>query len=474
MAISDISFGIDLRRNQLILTLLKKSFGRIKLVDHEVHPLTPEQQKEERESQMISLINGFLSKHTINKKKVSVSLPREKVVARFIRLPIATKENLRKVLEYEISRYTPFEKDQVYFDYQILRESKEWLDLFAVFVRKEEVDALLALLKKIGIEPTSIQIPSIAALNLFYYHGLPRTDERSVLLDVTFPFCEMNLIQGREWRESFHFPLPPEEPESKILSTIERLGWKSDHSPKSNFFLFGFDAKERIFPSLRENDQIKGVALPPLHRIRTAPGTSRADKIYASIGLPLKGLTQTQFDLNLLPPEMRKKVRDFGKPIFMTFTFVAVILVLTWGLGVFFQYRNALRGIHREIKNLKPAVEAIEEVQKRRDALRKEILELERIRSAEVSKIEILRELSQILPATVWVWNFKYSGREFEISGFADSASELISLLDRSPLFERVEFLAPVTKERERREGIDRERERFKIKVRLEGKGPGT
>jgi len=82
-----------------------------------------------------------------------------------------------------------------------------------------------------------------------------------------------------------------------------------------------------------------------------------------------------------------------------------------------------------------------------------------------------LRELTQILPPSVWVWQYRYTGKEIEISGFADSASELISLLDKSPMFEKVEFLAPVTKERERRLGADKERERFKIKMRIEGMG---
>jgi Tfp pilus assembly protein PilN len=185
-------------------------------------------------------------------------------------------------------------------------------------------------------------------------------------------------------------------------------------------------------------------------------------------------LTQTKLDLNLLPFEMRKKVREIGKPVFMILASLAVILSLTWGIGVFFRYRNALNAINDEIKNRKPAVEAIEQVQKQKDALRKEILDLDKIRSAEYSKVEILRELTQLLPPTVWIWNFKYRGRELEISGFADSASELISLLDRSPLFERVEFLAPVTKQKERRDGVDKERERFKIKARLEGRRSGT
>jgi general secretion pathway protein L len=82
----------------------------------------------------------------------------------------------------------------------------------------------------------------------------------------------------------------------------------------------------------------------------------------------------------------------------------------------------------------------------------------------------VLEELTKILPDTVWIWNFKYSGKEIEISGFADSASNLIPLIDKSPLFERVEFLAPVTKERLLRGTEMKEYERFKIKARMKGR----
>ena len=86
--------------------------------------------------------------------------------------------------------------------------------------------------------------------------------------------------------------------------------------------------------------------------------------------------------------------------------------------------------------------------QKQKEELGKEVSEFGKIETGEPSKVEILRELAQVLPDTVWIWNLKYTGKEVEISGFADSASDLIPLLDRSPFFEKVEFLAPVTKER--------------------------
>lgn len=470
MKFFETSFGIDFKQDHLVLTLLRKSIGKIRLAGYEIYPIPSQIPKEDREAQMISLINIFMSKHQVDKERVSISIPRGKVVARFISLPIATKENLRKVLEYEIPKYTPFEKGDIYFDYHILKEEKGWLHLFAVFVKKEEVDPYLSLLRKIGIEPISIQIPSIGALNLFFYNKGAKESEISVLLDVTEPFFEMNIFQGMDWRESFHLPLPHEKKEIKMMTTFERSGLEPQSSSQSTFFVYGLNSDEAIRASLKEAHQIKEVSSPPCHHIEFENGGSVPNKIYASIGLPLKGLVKTQVDLNLLPLEMRKRVRQIGKPLFIVFTSIAVLLSLAWGLGVYAQYRNELETVTAEIKKRRPEVEAVEKLQKQKEALTREIHEFEKIRTGEPSKIEILKELTRLLPDTVWIWNLKYNGKEIEISGYADSASDLIPLLDKSPLFEKVEFMSPVTKERQFRGAGDKEKERFKIKARLEGR----
>jgi general secretion pathway protein L len=474
MLIFNSSLGIDFRRNHLILTLLKKSFGKIRLEDYRIYPLWSEGQKEVREAQWISLITTFLSKHQINKERVSIAIPREKVIVRFLRLPIATKENLRKVLEYEAPKYTPFDKEEIFFDYQILNEDKEWVHLIAVFMKKDELSPYLSLLKKIGLQPLSIQIPSIGALNLFFYHQGDKENEISVLLDVNEPFFEMNLIQGRDWKESFHLPLPAERKEERIINTFNRSGLDEKSLSRATFFIYGLDAAEKTLPAFEQTDSLKEVFHPPMDRIEMGKDELRPDYIYASIGLPLKGITKTRLDLNLLPLEMRKKSREIGKPLFMILTLLALILICTWGMGIYSGYRNALDTLRSEVKKRKPEIETIEKVQKQRGELAKEISEYEKITRGEVSKIEILKELTEILPSSVWVWNVKYSGAEIELSGFADSASELIPLLDKSPLFEKVEFLAPVTKERDRRIGGEKERERFKIKMRLEGRRAGS
>jgi general secretion pathway protein L len=463
--------GIDFRQNHLILISLKKSLERMTVVDYGIHPIPSESQREEWESQTINLITAFFSKNQLSHERISISVPREKVIARFISLPIAAKDNLRKVLEYEMPKYIPFDKEEVYFDYCLLKKETDAIHLLAVFVKKSELDPYLSLLKKIGIQPISIQIPSTAALNLFFFNGGAKESENSVLIDVTEPFLEMNLIQGKDWKESFHFSSPAEGRESKMIQRFNRSSLKGDSIPKPTFYIYGLGATEKMFPSLRETGQVQEVLPPPMSRLKWKSGESLPYKIYSSIGIPLKSLTRTPFDLNLLPAEMRKKKKEIGKPVFITLAFLTLVLCFTWVLGIFIRFDKGLKEVNSEVKKRRPEVEAVEKLQKQKEVLNKEILEFNKIKSAEVSKLVVLEEMTRLLPPAVWVWNVKYTGKEIEISGFADSASDLIPLLDKSPLFEKVEFSAPITKEKEKREGMEKERERFKIKMRLEGRG---
>jgi Tfp pilus assembly protein PilN len=275
--------------------------------------------------------------------------------------------------------------------------------------------------------------------------------------------------------ESFHLPMSPEEKAPRIVDLLKRLGIQEDSLSKSIFLVYGDGADDAFSSSLKAIPSIQGVFSPPLDRLDIGKRISGPNRIYASIGLPLRELIKPQFQLNLLPVEMRKKVRQIGKPLFIILALLVFILSLSWGVGAYQRYRDVWNSVNGELKKRKPEIDAVEKVQKQKEALSKEIAEFDKIDTGEASKVEVLRELAQILPATVWIWNFKYNGKDFEISGFADSASDLIPLLDKSPLFERVEFLAPVTKERFQNmivagNVVSKEKERFKIKMKPEAK----
>lgn len=466
-------FGVDFKQNHLGLSLLRKSLGKIRVVAFALHPIPPEDQKEERENQIVGLINDFLLKHRITRDVASISIPREKAIIRFIRLPISTRENLRKVLEYETPRYTPFEKEEVHLDYHVLKEEKEWLSLIAVFAKRSDVDPYLSLLKKVGIKPLSIQIPSIDSLNLFTYNRRTEENEVSVLFDVNDPYVEMNLLEGTLWKESFHLPVSPDEKGSKITEMYQRLSAETPPSSKPVFFVFGFDADEPLLTSLKQTEGVHGVFPPPMDRMKIDGDLPMLSRAYSSLGVPLMGVIKPDLPLTLLPKEMKKKERRIGRFLLISLLCLAALIsVIQAGKG-FYRHRDKLRILNEEIKRRKPEVETIEKLQKQQEGLVKELAELEKIRAEEVNKIEMLKELTRLLPVSAWIWNLKYNGKEIEISGFADSASDLIPLLDKSPFFDKVEFMAPVTKERQVRPDGSQEKERFRIKARIETRRTG-
>src|SRR5450759_6024403 len=54
-------------------------------------------------------------------QSVRLCLDGTQCLSKHIRLPLATEENLREVLGFEMDRHTPFKAEQVYFDYRIVK-----------------------------------------------------------------------------------------------------------------------------------------------------------------------------------------------------------------------------------------------------------------------------------------------------------------------------------------------------------------
>ena len=204
-------------------------------------------------------------------------------------------------------------------------------------------------------------------------------------------------------------------------------------------------------------------------------GLENLPEVYGAIGLALRGLSKTKWTINLLPENLRKRVSQMGLYLAIILSMVSLALLGFWAIRPMVQQRNDLNRIRTELEEKKPKVDAIEAIQKKKGLLEKEVQEFELLTRGEISKLEILKELSDIFPPTVWIWNLKVQMKEVskelltdvELNGFANSASDLISILDKSSLFEKVEFSSPVIKER--RGAADQvEKERFRISAKVE------
>ena len=122
--------------------------------------------------------------------------------------------------------------------------------------------------------------------------------------------------------------------------------------------------------------------------------------------------------------------------------------------------RRTLRSLDQAVAQLAPDVRRVTELQAQVERARRELQTLRGFDAQSVHVLPVLRELTEVLPADVWLTSFSADKSGVELAGFAGSASQLIPLIEGSPTLERAEFTSPVTK--------GRDKEQFRLKAAWE------
>ena len=111
--------------------------------------------------------------------RVRLVLTPDQAMVKSIMLPIATEENLREVVGFELDRHTPFTPDQAYYDAQIVRRDtqQEKIVVTLVVASKAEVASLLDMLRRAGLTCASVGIDDDAAENAVAVDLQPLADK---------------------------------------------------------------------------------------------------------------------------------------------------------------------------------------------------------------------------------------------------------------------------------------------------------
>lgn len=132
-------------------------------------------------------VSALLANFDADNPRCVVSLRRDTVLIKRLKLPVATSENLSQVLGFEMDRHTPFKADQVYFDYRILaRDPKaRSITVEMVVTPKAAVDEWLGALKARGFNPDALDVmdqaqvdpeqpPALRGINLLPQTARPK------------------------------------------------------------------------------------------------------------------------------------------------------------------------------------------------------------------------------------------------------------------------------------------------------------
>ncbi|MEW6569618.1 MAG: PilN domain-containing protein [Nitrospirota bacterium] len=394
------------------------------------------------------------------KAEVSVSIPKAWAVIKTVEFPIAVKENLSDVISFELDRITPFTPEEALYDYKILREDKDKIEILIVAAKAEFVKPYLDSLKDHGINVNRVTINLSAIETLCRFIGI-KTE--SLFIEVKDDGYEGGLFIDGSIRDSFSGSFTASEEEAKIgtimaeiSSFIEKL--KSKGRPAQILALLRNDSPA-LKEALRHTD-LPVKALDETEVKINLPGPVNEAPL-ASIGAVIESLWPKSTAFNLLAKGRHEKTKH---PRTLTAILLLAILAL-WVMYLIAPLRieeRRLKEIENQIALRKDEVKKVEAIKKEIEEISSDIGTINSFKGSGPMALDVLKELTAILPKNAWLTRVRISENTVNLEGYSASATGLLPKLEASPHFNKAEFASPTF--RDTRMNADR----FNIKMEIE------
>jgi Tfp pilus assembly protein PilN len=390
---------------------------------------------------LVPEIKELLSIWDLQNMPVGLSVSPQMGFLRQVILPRAAKENLAKVMSYELDRFLPLSAGEVCFDFQIVKETEADLTITLMAYPNNLMESWLKLCSDTGLKPISIELAPTSVANAFAllkgvkpaYWILLQTGEQD--FDV-ISFENNNVSQWHSQR------VPPGK---KFLSALRHelnQLFQSGMNP-SAYFIYGPRAPEikvglmeyLSFPVVRDSELIiKGLELE----------SEEAPRILPAIGAALRGVGKVPIETNLLPQAERTVVKLTGLFLNRVLLILLLSLALIWAGSFFIFPLLSLMKMESQLAQLRPTVQQVEKKLTEAQTVGKQLQDIQNKVGQYPSTLVILKELTQIIPEHTYLHSLRARKGHIEIGGKSSSAADLISILEKSGYFTKTGFVSPI------------------------------
>jgi len=350
----------------------------------------------------------FLKQMGVSTANAFLALPRAQALVRFLALPAEAENNMAKAVEYQVDSLHPFEEGAVLYDWTLLTTPAKQtgrLQVAVVMVEKKTAEEYMEWLAASGIPAAGFTVSTAA-----WYAALAGRPRPLILVD-------------------------------RCGGRVELLGLGSD-------LLISKEAADVPETLERELALLRAeMRVPPDSEVTVEhSGEGAASLAYAAA---LAALGRTEFRINLLPSD--KRVVSSSWTYAPSYALAAIVILLglaTVARGPLQDYLY-LRQIDAEIKRLETKVTYVEKLDNHQRRAVNRLVLLGALKGETGVKMQVLAELTRILPPSVWLQEADLREGNLTLQGVADSASGLLGTLGGSPTFRNAEFLSSITKNTE-------------------------
>ncbi len=480
--------GIEFKEDAVVFSYVRNGFWGITLLSSSIFPLTSGETVSDD-------IREYIGKHGINVSKVFVSIPVRWAIIKFIDVPSMKgkgKGALANLMKFEIERHVPFEMEDIAYDFLIMNEKNMRYSVVFAAVQKEKIDFVKDYLGKLAIQPHAVTISAFAALNSIELSGastggwkdvvgivrksnvLGKKGETNISICFNKTSADVAVITDGLCSHLRSFIFNPSQPLdvfcielSQYLSEVQS-SLAPEHFDK---MLISGEASsaEGLKDELSEKLKADTVAIKQVEKFSGSLKGAKINGLSPSLGACFAGLGIGTYRINLLPHKTDYGIVKIAPRATKLFLVLILILIAAIFTTEAVKQKKFLAAMDETLKANEPDIQAIEKLSSDTAVLRQQSNFLRDIDESEIA-LEILAELAGTVPKDVWITNLTYKAVELTdkkkaageliLNGLADSSSPLILILEDSPYFEKVEFVGPINK--------TRDKEQFKLSAKIE------
>lgn len=374
--------------------------------------------------------SAFLAKHKIKQVAALAVLPAREVISRTLSLAGVGDNELDAAVRYQLDGLHPFAEEEAASSFARLAEPNQ--ETVAIGVARAAVINEYATF----FEEAGVDLAGLAAPAAVYYSALrilqrPPQDE---FLAVRERETSLELYAETKSNPLFFVELEQETSRAMAIAASQvRLPQDAG------------EGKLAAFLPVAES----GHAVSPL-----------AYAAALNAALPRQSLA-----INLLPVERRKAFSPWRWAPTLALLAAAVLVGVALYYFQDFSNRRLVAALDAESQKLTPRVTQVREAEAKRKAIQAKLDSLSEFTRLPQEDLDSLRELTRLVPASTWMSRVEMSRGSVTMMGETDQATELLKIIDDSPLFANTEFTAQVGRSANGREVFQIRTQREKPKA---------
>jgi Tfp pilus assembly protein PilN len=397
------------------------------------------------------------------RSNLTLSIPKAWTIIKTAEFPSTVKENLADVVSYELDRLIPFAAEDAFFDFRLLSENNGRITILIMAAKEDMLRPYLASFAESGFTIGRVTV------NLLGFGTLCRQmkgGSDTIFVKINAKDYEGACFAGNSVSHIFSGPLASSEANARadvIASEVRSLIGAAKVQGRS----------PNVTMCMKDNNPTLGEMLKmripvPLAIMKMADtgirfrGEIPKGTPFASLGALVESLQTRPRGPNLLTKGV---YREQKPPVTVTFILLAAIIV-TWAVYLMAPLRveeKRLAALTRQISSKRDEVRKVEALKKEADALNAEVAAVKSFKEDRPLDLNILRDLTTVLPKTTWLTRVRITETGVDIEGYATAATELLPKLEASKYFRKVEFASPTFRD------VRMNADRFVIRMEIEG-----